>query len=89
MLCGTPPQVLASLQSLALTGPMMTSGDPSEPSGGGNFGAAAALRAKLQGRAAPAPKKETVVLPQVDVSGRAMPGAFGREAVSAGQLPHS
>lgn len=64
-------------------------GDPTEPSGGGNFGAAAALRAKLQGRAAPAasaaPKQETVVLPQVDAKGRAMPGAFGREAAGAGQ----
>lgn len=63
-------------------------GDPTEPSGGGNFGAAAALRAKLQGRAAPvasaAPKRETVVLPQVDAKGRAMPGAFGREAAGAG-----
>ena len=63
-------------------------GDPAEPSGGGNFGAAAALRARLQGRAAPAaaapPRKETVVLPQVDARGRAVPGAFGRDAAGAG-----
>ena len=71
---------------------MVTSGctgDPAEPSGGGNFGAAAALRARLQGRAAPAaaaapPRKETVVLPQVDAQGRAVPGAFGRDAAGAG-----
>ena len=73
---------------MALSGILILPGDPSEPSGGGNFGAAAALKAKLQGRAATAPKKETIVLPQVDASGRAMPGAFGREAASAGQLPH-
>ncbi len=70
---------------------MVTSGctgDPAEPSGGGNFGAAAALRARLQGRAAPAataPKRETVVLPQVDAGGRAVPGAFGRDAAGAGE----
>ena len=73
---------------LALTSLVIYPGDPSEPSGGSNFGAAAVLRAKLQGRAAPAPKKETIVLPQVDASGRAMPGAFGREAASTGRLPH-
>ena len=68
-------------------------GDPAEPSGGGNFGAAAALRARLQGRAAPAaaaaPRKETVVLPQVDARGRAVPGAFGRDAAGAGHCPVS
>jgi hypothetical protein len=31
-----------------------------------------------------APKKEVVVLPQVDASGRAMPGAFGRQSSAAG-----
>ncbi len=70
----------------------MGAGDPSEPSGGNNFGAAAALRARLRGEAPPsaaaaagAPKKEVVVLPQVDASGRAVPGAFGREAAGAGR----
>ena len=30
------------------------------------------------------PKQETVVLPQVDARGRAVPGAFGREEAGAG-----
>lgn len=65
------------------------------PSGGGNFGAAAALRARLLGRSAPpaaaaaaaeagGAKREVVVLPQVDPSGRAVPGAFGRDKAGAG-----
>ena len=73
---------------LALMAVSGCTGDPAEPSGGGNFGAAAALRARLQGRAAPAAaavhRKETVVLPQVDAQGRAVPGAFGRDAAGAG-----
>lgn len=66
-------------------------GDPAEPSGGGNFGAAAALRTRLRGQAPPpsaaaaAPKKEVVVLPQVDASSRAMPGAFGRDSAGIGR----
>lgn len=67
-------------------------GDPSEPSGGGNLGAAAALKARLLGQAAPAAaagsgggsKREVVTLPQVDASGRAVPGAFGRERAGEG-----
>ena len=74
---------------LALMAVSGCTGDPAEPSGGGNFGAAAALRARLQGRAAPAAaaasRRETVVLPQVDARGRAVPGAFGRDAAGAGE----
>lgn len=66
---------------------------------GGNFGAAAALRARLMG-AKPAaqtdsmaaareriegPRRETVALPLVNSQGRAVPGAFGRERAGAGE----
>lgn len=74
----------------------MYTGDPAEPSGGGNFGAAAALRARLLGRGPPAAaagdptggttKREVVVLPQVDAGGRAVPGAFGRDCAGEGAL---
>ena len=69
---------------------------------GGNFGAAAALRARLLGGKAPegaaadtsgarggikGPRKETIALPLVDSQGRAAPGAFGRERAGAGGFP--
>jgi len=60
-----------------------------------NLSAAAMLRARLSGRKAPSstarhgePKQklgkqeETVILPLIDASGRAAPGAFGRESAS-------
>ncbi|KAK9857597.1 hypothetical protein WJX84_001060, partial [Apatococcus fuscideae] len=61
-----------------------------DASAGGNKGVAAALRARLLGKAASASSspsqqpsqrpamKNTIVLPQVDAAGRAMPGEFGR-----------
>ncbi|KAK9827469.1 hypothetical protein WJX74_004333 [Apatococcus lobatus] len=70
--------------------PMSRGPDATE---GGNKSAAAALRARLLGKAVPAAPastaasqqpiqrpamKDTVVLPQVDATGRAMPGEFGR-----------
>eukprot|EP00884_Botryococcus_braunii_P013106 jgi/Botrbrau1/21797/Bobra.0190s0022.1 len=58
---------------------------PPRPAGA-NFGAAAALRARLLGKPPPSTseadagrKKEVVVLPTVDARGRALPGAFGRD----------
>ena len=36
------------------------------------------------GNGAPESRREVVVLPQVDASGRAAPGAFGRESAAAG-----
>jgi len=42
------------------------------------------LRARLGGKAPPA-KDEVVALPLVDASGRAAPGAFGRESAGAAE----
>jgi hypothetical protein len=56
--------------------------------GPGNRSAADALRARLGGKAPPAAaaeagsKHEVVHLPLVDASGRAVPGAFGRETAA-------
>jgi hypothetical protein len=61
---------------------------PPRPTGG-NFGAAAALRARLLGKGPPqgsgietGRQKEVVVLPSVDAQGRALPGAFGRDSAA-------
>ena len=51
----------------------------------GNMSAAAALRARLMGKSAPAPPKPVVeALPLVTADGRAAPGAFGRATTLKG-----
>eukprot|EP00798_Chlamydomonas_sp_ICE-L_P003126 gene3126-13138_t len=66
-----------------------------EGGGGGNKSAAEMLRAKLQGKAPPAGntdegggvRREVVQLPLIDAHGKAVAGAFGREAAGASAAP--
>ncbi|EFN55254.1 hypothetical protein CHLNCDRAFT_134588 [Chlorella variabilis] len=93
---------LAARPAAAAAGPAAEAGGgdggeqrPAARSGGGgganNLSVAAMLRARLTGKAPPPeaqapPERETVVLPQVDARGRAVPGAFGREEAGTGLL---
>ncbi|KAK9823428.1 hypothetical protein WJX72_002672 [[Myrmecia] bisecta] len=96
-----PGALQARLQSSEGGGATSAASSGSGGGGGGggrsNVATAAALRARLLGKAPPAEpaglagapassggRAERVVLPMVDASGRAMPGAFGREAAGAG-----
>lgn len=88
-----PSRAAAEVSGSAPAAPPSAAGAPLAP----NKAVAAALRAKLLGRAPPAAagpaaepaaasgsRREVVVLPQIDAAGRAVAGAFGRAAAGEG-----